>query len=233
MTDAKNSLPEKSTANIHTAGKIIRLLFLALFLAVSACVLIHAGNVSAASSLTTSVKTLAVGKSYTIRGYADVQSSKTNVAIATQKSNGAFKISALKKGRTPLTLYDSDGQKVGKIYLLVTNSKSFVYDTSALSLMAGETKKVQATVQNGCTVKYKSSDKSVATVTSSGKIKAVSSGTVTISAKVYYKGTRVKTLKKQVTVTTDIASTTLKTLLQTALEPVGSTMDVHLGRRVE
>ncbi|MCD8104415.1 MAG: Ig-like domain-containing protein [Lachnospiraceae bacterium] len=200
----------------------IRMFALTFFLAFCFC-----APVSAAA--TSSVKTLAVGKSYTVSGYAKVKSSKTTVAKAKKTSSGTYKITAIKKGRATLMLYNSKGKVTGKVYLLVTNSKSFQYNTTAISLMAGKTKKVKATVQSGCTVKYVTSDKSVATVNSNGKIRAVSSGTATISAKVYYKGKRVKTLKKKVTVTTDLSSSTLKTLLLTGLEPVGSTMYVWGG----
>ncbi|MCD8014226.1 MAG: Ig-like domain-containing protein [Lachnospiraceae bacterium] len=176
-----------------------------------------------------SVKTLAVGKSCTINDCAGVTSSKTSVARVTEKANGSFKVTAKKKGKATLTLYGSDGTETGKVYLLVTNSGSFKYNTSSISLMAGESKTAKATVQSGCTVKYSSSKTSVATVSSSGKIRAVSSGKATIRARVYYKDVLIKTFKKKVTVTCDLSSSTIKTLLSTALEPVGSTMYVWGG----
>lgn len=199
----------------------IRIVFLIILLSFCFC-----ANASAAS---TSVKTLTVGKSYTIKGCAKIKSSKTTIASARKTSDGTYKITAKKKGRATLTLYNSKGKVIKKVYLLVTNSSSFQYNTAAISLMAGKTKTVQAAVQSGCTVKYSSSDKSVATVNSNGKIRAISSGTATISAKAYYKGALVKTMKKKVTVTTDLSSSTLKTLLLTGLEPVGTTMYIWGG----
>lgn len=186
-------------------------------------------SVTAASSIKTSVKTLAAGKIWTISGYAKVTSSKASVAKAAKKSKNKYKITARKKGQTILKYYNSDGELVKKVYLLVTDSGSFKYSTASVSLMAGKTKTVKATVQSGCTVTYSSSDTSVATVSAAGKIKAISSGKATITAKVFYKGKQIKTWKKKVTVTTDLSSSTLKTLLLTGLEPVGSTMYVWGG----
>ncbi len=217
---SKKSVPRSSYTRRHSLTMLfVLLLFLSL-------------RVSAAepsSSIETSVKTLAVGKTWTISGYAKVTSSKTTVAKAAKKSKNTYKITAKKKGQTILTLYNSDGKAVKKVYLLVTNSGSFKYSTASLSLMAGRSKTVKATVQSGCSVKYSSSDKSVATVSSGGKIRAVASGKATITVKVSYKGKRIKTWKKKVTVTTDLSSSTLKTLLLTGLEPVGSTMYVWGG----
>lgn len=104
------------------------------------------GLFASAEAANTSVKTLAVGKSYTISGYAEVTVSKTTVARGKEKSDGSYKITALKKGRATLRLYDEDGNLAEKVYLLVTNANSFQYDTTAVSLMAGETKTVTAIV---------------------------------------------------------------------------------------
>ncbi|MCD8076530.1 MAG: Ig-like domain-containing protein [Lachnospiraceae bacterium] len=217
----KNSQTSPRSIEVPVFFHFLRLLLPSLLLAF--------GLFASAEAANTSVKTLAVGKSYTISGYAEVTVSKTTVAKGKEKSDGSYKITALKKGRATLRLYNEDGNLAEKVYLLVTNANSFQYDTTAVSLMAGETTTVAATVQTGCTVKYTSSNKSVARVSSAGKIRAIKSGTTTITAKVYYKDTLVKKLKKKVTVTTDVASSTLKTLLSTALEPVGSTMYIWGG----
>ncbi|MCC8104752.1 MAG: Ig-like domain-containing protein [Clostridiales bacterium] len=184
---------------------------------------------STASTIASQVKTLKVGKTWKISGYAEVSSSKSSVAKAVKASKNTYKITAKKKGQTVLTLYNSDGEEVKRVYLLVTNSGSFKYNTASVSLMAGRAKTVKATVQSGCSVKYSSSDTDVATVSASGRIRAIASGKATITARVFYKGKCVKTWKKKVTVTTDLSSSTLKTLLLTALEPVGSTMYVWGG----
>lgn len=159
-----------------------------------------------ASAASTSVKSLAVGKSYTVKGYAKVKASKTSIATTKKKSSGKYTVKAKKKGTTTLKCYDASGKLVKTIYLIVTNSSSFQYDTSAVSLTKGTTETVKATVQKGCTVKYSSSKKSVATVNSKGKITAKAVGSATISAKVYYKGKLIKTLKKKVSVVDASAS---------------------------
>ncbi|MCD7735517.1 MAG: Ig-like domain-containing protein [Lachnospiraceae bacterium] len=199
----------------------------ALRLAVFVALSLFCFAIPANAAVSKSVKTLNVGKSYTISGYAAVTSSKTAVAKATP-SGSKYKIKALKKGRATLTLCNESGKVVKKIYLLVTDSGSFQYNTDPLTLAAGKTKTVAADAQTGCTVKYSSSKETVATVSSKGKITAVKKGTATISAKFYYRDTLVKTLKKKVTVKT-AGTSTLKNLLLTGLEPVGSTMYVWGG----
>ncbi len=198
--------------------KAVKTLLLSLFL-----VLCLGQGASAASS---QVKTLAVGKTMNVSGYAKVTSSKTKVAKTKKRSSARYRVSALKKGRTTLSCYNKAGELVTKIHLLVTGKNSFQYNTSAISLSTGGKKTVKATAQKGVTVKYKSSDTSVATVSSSGRIRAKGTGTAKISARFYYRGVRVKTMKKKVTVT---KSSTLKELLQVGLEPCGSTMYVWGG----
>ncbi|MCD7955849.1 MAG: Ig-like domain-containing protein [Lachnospiraceae bacterium] len=170
---------------------------LCLFLLVMLSVAGVGMRANAAAS--TEVKTLAVGKSYSISGYSRVTSSKTSVATAT-KSGSKYKIKAIKAGTATLTCYNSNGTAKKKIYLLVTDSESVSYDTSRLTLVVGKTKTAAASVPSGCTVKYSSSKKSVATVNSKGKITAVKTGAATITAKVYYKDKLVKTLKRTVSV---------------------------------
>ncbi len=168
-------------------------LLLGLFLAVPA------GKAEAAE-IPTSVKTLAVGKTYTIRGYTRVKSSRKSIAKSEKVKTEKYRVTAKKAGRSTLSLLDSKGNTVKKIYLLVTDDNSFQYDTEDLTLTVGFSETVKASVQTGCTVKYVSSKSSVASVDESGTITALKGGTATISARVYYKEKRVKTLKKSVTV---------------------------------
>ncbi len=179
-----------------------------------------------AGAASTSVRKGEVGKTWTISGYPTVKSSRTSVAKVKKTASKTYTVKARKAGQATLGLYNKAGKCVQKIYLLVTNDDSFQYDTSSVTLTLGAQETVKAKAPGGCTVSYKSSDKSVATVNSSGKIKAAGTGTATISAQFYYRGTKVKTLKKKVTVT---KTSTLKELLLTALEPVGSTMYVWGG----
>ncbi|MCD8012520.1 MAG: Ig-like domain-containing protein [Lachnospiraceae bacterium] len=181
-------------------GKLIALIILLL------CVCSISAEAAAAS-----VKVLTVGKSYTITGSYSAKSSRKAVASAKKIKTGKYRITANKKGRATITVYNKNGKASRKIYLLVTDSASFKYSTSKLTLEAGSSKTVKATAQNGCTVKYKSSDSNIAKVSGKGEITAVASGTATISAKFYYKRVCVKTLKKKVTVTEASSDTNAET----------------------
>ncbi len=147
-----------------------------------------------------SVRSVTAGSSYTVSGYSSAKSSKTSYATVSQTSSGEIQVTGKKKGRTVITYYNKKGKEAAKEYLIVTDSTSFRWDTALLRIQKGSTAKVKATVQKGCKVAYSSSNPSVATVTSKGKIKAIGRGTATISAKVYYKGTKITTLKKSVKV---------------------------------
>ncbi len=177
-----------------------------------------------AEAASSSVKALAVGKSYTISGYAKVTSSKASVAKATKKSSSKYTVKALKKGTATLECYDSAGNLKKSIYLIVTNSSTISFDTSSVTLVAGKTKTVKATAQSGCTVKYSSSKKSVAAVSGSGKITAKKAGTATITASVYYKGKKVKSAAKTVKVVNYKYSTTAVTLTKGSSKTVKATV---------
>ncbi len=171
------------------------LLFLPLlFLLLFGC------SLPAQAAVSTSVKTLAAGSSYTINNYPSVKSSDKTIASAKKLKSKSYKITAHKKGKVTLSLCNKNGRVVKKVALLVTDGSSFSYDTSAITLVKGATKTVTAKAQSGCTVKYSSSDSSIANVTSAGKITAQRRGTATISAKFYFKNKLVKTLNKKVTV---------------------------------
>ncbi len=157
-------------------------------------------RISANATVSTSVKTLAVGKSYTINNYPKVKSGNTAVASVKKLKANSFKITAHKKGKVAINLCNSSGRVLKKVALLVTDGSSFQYDTSSVTMVKGASKTVSAKAQDGCTVKYSSSNGTIASVTSSGKITAQRRGTATISAKFYFKNKLVKTMKKQVTV---------------------------------
>ncbi len=173
-----------------------------LLLTVGTLVMLFCLPASAATK--TSVKTLNVGESYTIKNTSKVTSSKTSVAKTKKKSSTRYKVTALKKGKSTLTVKDKDGKTTEKVYLLVTNKKSFVYDNATIALAKGKTKTVKASTNfsSGVTIKYSSSDTKVAKVSSGGKITAVAPGTAKIKAKFYSKGKCVSTIKKSVKVYT-------------------------------
>ncbi len=177
-----------------------------LFAAVFCMILCFHQPASAATK--TSVKTLAVGESYTIKKTSKVKSSKTSVASAKKKSSAKYKITGKKKGASTLSVYNKNGKLTEKVYLLVYNNKTFVYDNTTANLAKGKTKTVKAsTNKSGVTVKYKSSDTSIATVSSKGKITAKKAGKTTVKALFYYKGTKVKTIKKTINVYTSSYNT--------------------------
>ncbi len=179
------------------AKKALKLLIIsALLVLASGC---FASSASAASK---EVKTLAEGRSYSITGYYSVTSSKSSVAAAVKESSKNYTIQGLKKGKATLKCYNKKGTLENTIYLLVTNDRSFVYDTAALNLEKGKTKKAAASTNfpSGITINYASSNQEVATVSSSGKITAVKAGSATIKAEFCYMDTKVKSLKKTVNV---------------------------------
>ncbi len=183
-------------------------------LTVSALLILSLGCfTSKASAAASEVKTLTKGKTYSVTGYYKVKSTKPSVASAKKTSSKNYTVTGLKKGKTTLQCYNKKGTLKNTIYLLVTNNKTFVYDTTAVNLAKGKTKTVKAsTNMSNVTVKYASSKTSVATVNSSGKITAKKAGTATIKAKFYYRGEKVKTLKKTVNVYTSSYNTDAITL---------------------
>ncbi|MCC8044210.1 MAG: Ig-like domain-containing protein, partial [Clostridiales bacterium] len=149
----------------------------------------------------TSTVVLAKGKTKTVT--ATVQSgctvkySSSKTSVATVNSKG--KITAKKTGTATIS---------AKVYYKGTKIKTFKktvavvsYDTSAVTLTAGKSKTVAAKVPSGYAVSYSSSDKSVASVSSAGKITAKKAGTATITAKISYDGEVLKKLTKKITVT--------------------------------
>lgn len=65
----------------------------------------------------------------------------------------------------------------------VKQMRSLYFDTTALDLMEEAEKTIGLTNNTGQSIKWSSSNKSVATVSNSGKVKAISKGTATITAK--------------------------------------------------
>ncbi len=124
-------------------------------------------------------------------------SSKPSVAAVNSKG----KITAKKAGTaTVQARFYYKGIRV-KTKSRKVNVYTSSYDTSALTLTAGKTKTVSASVSSNCTVKYASSDSGTVSVSSRGKITAKKAGTATVTAKVYLTGTPVKTYTKKVKVT--------------------------------
>lgn len=135
--------------------------------------------------------TLYVGESATLSvlvdGVATAASWKSSkTSIATVSSSG--KVKGVKKGKCKIT-GTVDGKSVTCTVTVknkkTTSSKpSISLNKSSATIYAGNTLQLKATVKgSSSTVKWSTSDKSIATVTKSGKVKGISEGTVTITAK--------------------------------------------------
>ncbi len=101
-------------------------------------------------------------------------SSKKSVA----KVNSKGKVTAVKKGTAKIT-----AKVGGKKYTCKITVESPKISKTSVTLTVGDTKKLKVSGTSQ-TIKWSSNKKSVATVSSSGKVKAKKSGTATITAKV-------------------------------------------------
>lgn len=129
-----------------------------------------------------------------IKGNVSVDVEDTSIATATAK-NGILSIKALKEGSTKITLTVKYGDKTYKVdyYLTVLenaqvttkDSSTGVYDKLKLNVSFKQMyvkDKYQIKVLSGKAVKWESSDKKVATVSSKGKVTAKKVGSVDIIA---------------------------------------------------
>jgi uncharacterized protein YjdB len=115
-----------------------------------------------------------------------VKWSSSNTSVATVNSSG--KITALKKGTETITCTAKDGSgKKATCKVTVTKAievTKIILNETNLSIAKGDTEALTATVTptaaSNIAVKWTSSNTSVATVNSSGKITAVKKGTATI-----------------------------------------------------
>lgn len=115
------------------------------------------------------------------------KSSNTKVATVDSKGN----VKAVKKGTATITCTAKDGSKKKATCKVTVNKKvavtSVKLNKTSVSIVKGKTSTLKATVNPSNasvkTVKWSSSNKDVATVSSSGKITAVGVGTATITCK--------------------------------------------------
>ena len=80
-----------------------------------------------------------------------------------------------------ITIFNEDAGISEKV--TVKQMRSIYFDTTALDLMEGAEKTIGITNNTGKNITWSSSNNSVATVDNSGKVKAISKGTATITAK--------------------------------------------------
>lgn len=113
--------------------------------------------------------------------------SSSNSSVATVDANGNIK--AISEGTTTITVKTSDGGYTAKCTVTVKKSKvtGVSLSNSAISLTVGNGTKLTATVSpSNATnkgVTWSSSNSSIATVDSSGNVRAISPGTATITVK--------------------------------------------------
>lgn len=161
------------------------------------------------------VTVLADKKSYTVTvNAANLTAGTELVVVAVDKKTGKY---VLVNAKTYKVIADGSVKlalPAGANYELVTEKqaakiekeilKTVKLKNSSVTIKNGKSKKVQLSskldMQNVSKITYTSSKKSVATVSSKGKIKAKKAGTVTIKVKVTLKNGTTKTLKLKVKV---------------------------------
>lgn len=170
---------------------------------------------------TASAVTMSVGTSKTLKAnlYRNGDRARTvkwkssDTSIATVSSAG--KVTAKKSGSVNITSYLADS--FGEMYqgsesvCKITVTPSIKLNKSSLTLYKETTGQLKATVK-GSSKKpsWKSSDKSVATVSSKGKINAKKAGTVTITAAVSGVKASCTVTVKNPTIKLDVSSLTLE-----------------------
>ncbi len=115
--------------------------------------------------------------------------SSSNNSVATVE-NGL--ITALKEGKTTITVKSKDGYKSSSLELTVNKKPSIIHvesislDETELNMLTGDRATLSATVlpdnAKNKSVTWSSSDESVATVNNKGRVTAVGAGTATITA---------------------------------------------------
>ena len=148
----------------------------------------------ASLEMSRSTLTLAVGSSEKLRADVSPESvsvswSSDNSSVATVNSTG--RVSAVSEGTATITasMYygGSTYKDTCKVTVTAAIKPSIELSTGSVSLNIGDTTSLTATTTpSGETVFWSSSDNKIATVGSSGKVTAVSEGTVTITASLYY-----------------------------------------------
>ncbi|MCD8120326.1 MAG: Ig-like domain-containing protein [Lachnospiraceae bacterium] len=137
---------------------------------------------------------------------ASVTWTSSDSSVVTVDSNGNLK--ALKKGTATVQASITYSGSTKKASCEVTvKSPSVSLDKSSVSVYVGDTAQLTATVSpSDVSVSYTTSDSSVVTVNSSGKITGISSGTATVKATITYQGTQYQ-VSCSVTVMVSLTST--------------------------
>ena len=148
------------------------------------------------------------------------KSSNTKVATVDSKGN----IKGITTGSATITATAKDNAKVFKKVVVKVSPKTVKLNKTSLSVTAGKTETLKATVSpsdsTDKTVKWKSSNIKIATVDSKGKVTGKAKGKATITATV--KGA--KEVKATVTVTAPVAAKSVKINKNSATLSKGKTL---------
>lgn len=109
----------------------------------------------------------------------------SNKKLATVTSKGVVKTK--KAGYVTITAVGTNGYE-GKVVIHIRKAPYRVKATKKITLKKGKNKQIRYSIPSGCCaakVTYNSDNKSVATVTKSGLVKAKKSGTCTVTVKAY------------------------------------------------
>lgn len=150
-------------------------------------------------------------KTFSATAPGSVTWSSSDKSIATVSSSG--KVTAKKAGEVTISAsYKFNGKTYKGTYEVTVKTPSIKLNTTSVSLAKGKSVTLKATTApTSVTVKWKSSNTSVATVSSSGKVTAKKAGTATITASFSYGDiTYSKTCKVTVTNVTTAQSNITK-----------------------
>lgn len=147
-----------------------------------------AGTTSATVKFTLSStsKTLLVGKKFTLTASTNsggtIKWTTSNKNIATVTSKGV--VTAVKAGTATITATDSktSNKLTCKVTVVSSTISSITLTKKSVTLTAGETYYADSTITpSSCKVSYKTSNKTVATVSSTGAVKAIKAGTANVT----------------------------------------------------
>lgn len=127
---------------------------------------------------------LVKGESYTVKptivpSNGKVKYATSNKAVSTVTSSGVVK--AVKKGTANITVSDSNGKKKATLKVSVEGTPSIKISKSSASIKVGANVTLKATLSNGESVKWSTSNSNVAAVRN-GVVSGLKKGTATITA---------------------------------------------------
>ena len=154
--------------------------------------------------LNKSKKNIRKGKTYQLK--ASLEPESTNVKIKWKSSNKKVakvnskgKVTAVGKGKATITVYEENGNAVKATCKITVKLASLKLSATQMNLTVGKKTKLSLTSgADGSAIKWSSSNKSIANVSKSGKVKGKKAGTATITAKRTEDG---RTVSCKVTVT--------------------------------